>query len=206
MDSAIKVVLLGDSGVGKTSIVQRFAFDNFESSNQASCGAGFTYKSVTVPELRTDIRFKIWDTAGQERYHSMASIYYQDAAAAVIVYDTTNIKSFDGIKTWVDELKMKGPKNIFLMIVGNKSDLINPESINIDTAVDYSTTIGAEMMLVSAKENINITEIFKQIAIRVPKEELTSDETEEENYSSKRQPSIIITRQEHNKKKSIKCC
>ena len=103
----IKVVLLGDTNVGKSSILQRFVMDRFDPSNKTTRVANCLSKSLFVSELNTDITFQIWDTAGQERYKCLASMYYKGADVALLIFDLTNEKTFTNIDSWVKELRDK---------------------------------------------------------------------------------------------------
>ncbi|XP_003388661.1 PREDICTED: ras-related protein Rab-22A-like [Amphimedon queenslandica] len=117
----VKVCLLGDVGVGKTSLVGRFVHDTFSQNITTTLGASFMSKSLTVDN--STIKFQIWDTAGQERYRSLLPMYYRNAAAAIVVYDITNEGSFTVLQDWIAELHRLGPPNIVLAIAGNKCDL-----------------------------------------------------------------------------------
>ena len=106
----VKLVLLGDTGVGKSSIVLRFVANNFKLDEDATIGASYMSKMLHIDDKT--IKFNIWDTAGQERYQSLAKMYYRDANAAILVYDITKKQSFEGLKRWYNELREYGPKNI----------------------------------------------------------------------------------------------
>ena len=166
---AIKVVFLGDSSVGKTCIINRFVFDRFDDQEPPSKSSIFITKNLNIPKLGKTIHFQIWDTAGQERYHSMAQMYYQDAQAAILVYDLNEPESFKSLKVWTDELKEKGPENIIKVIAGNKLDLIDDSNEENSTVNDFCKDIEAFPMIVSAKEDINIKKIFEHIALKVNK-------------------------------------
>ncbi len=166
---SVKVVLLGDGTVGKTSIVQRFAFDRFNEDQATTMGAMFISKWLDFPALGFGVKFHIWDTAGQEQYHCMASIYYQDAAAAIVVFDVTRPETLEGIKKWIEELKAKGPENIQIVIVGNKSDLVEQQKVNIEDAKAYAEKEKAEFLLTSAKAGFGINDIFTAIAEKLKK-------------------------------------
>ena len=108
-----KVVLLGESGVGKTSIISRYINNTFKSQLMSTPGANFVTKNVIMEDENKTIKFEIWDTAGQERYRSLAKVFYKNAAVCVLVYDITRKTSFDAIKNyWVKELKENAPKDI----------------------------------------------------------------------------------------------
>lgn len=117
----VKLVLLGDTGVGKSSLVLRFVTNNFKPFSESTIGASFMSKMIIVSGQT--IKYQIWDTAGQEKYHSLAPMYYRGAAAAIIVYDITRKNTFNTLKKWVQELRTQGPDNISIAIAGNKADL-----------------------------------------------------------------------------------
>ena len=216
MSIRIKVVLLGDSGVGKTSIAQRFALNKFNPNNISSHGAGFISRLLEIPELQTSVTFRIWDTAGQERYQSMASLYYQDAAAALLVYDVTNKKSFEGVKRWVKQLKEKGREDVLIVLLGNKMDLVGEEEVDMLEVQEFADEIKAKVVAVSAKGNINIESAFSNIAIDLYKREtLISDEVTNNDLidstktttKSPRKNSVKISKiREIKKKTRNKCC
>ena len=162
--SQIKVVLLGESGVGKTCIVQRFAHDKFNEDSTSTLGAMFISKILDLPEQNTTIKYQIWDTAGQEKYRSLAAMYYQDAAAAILVYDITNRASFEGIVFWMTELKAKAPDGIRITIAANKSDLVEQEVVHSSEAQKFAEENNAFFKLTSAKDGAGIREMFLGIA------------------------------------------
>ena len=108
-----KVVLIGESGVGKTSIISRYTTNIFKSQLMSTPGANFVTKNVIMEDENQSIKFEIWDTAGQERYRALAKVFYKNAAVCVLVYDITRKSSFEEIKNyWVKEIKENGPQNI----------------------------------------------------------------------------------------------
>lgn len=168
----VKVVLLGDTGVGKSSLVLRFAQDTFKPFSESTIGASFMSKTVSNDSGGPPIKFQIWDTAGQEKYHSLAPMYYRGAAAAIVVYDITAKSSFTTLKNWVRELKSLGPENMVLSIAGNKSDLESKREVPTETAELYAQEIGAIYLETSAKNASNVSEIFAEISKRLPKSEV----------------------------------
>ena len=162
----MKVVLLGDTAVGKTCIARRFVDNTFDNQEKSSSHATFVTKSFTIAKPPKTIRFQIWDTAGQERYRSMATMYYQNAEAAILVYDLTNPESFEGLKIWVKELQERGPRNLLKVIVGNKLDIADNPAVDSNKVEEYVKELNAISLIVSAKLDVNINKIFEQIALR----------------------------------------
>ncbi|KAF4788888.1 RAB31, member RAS oncogene family [Turdus rufiventris] len=155
-----------DTGVGKSSIVCRFVQDHFDHNISPTIGASFMTK--TVPCGNELHKFLIWDTAGQERFHSLAPMYYRGSAAAVIVYDITKQDSFHTLKKWVKELKEHGPENIVMAIAGNKCDLSDIREVPMKDAKEYAESIGAIVVETSAKNAVNIEELFQGISQQIP--------------------------------------
>ncbi|KAH8084689.1 GTP-binding protein ypt5 [Filobasidium floriforme] len=118
----VKLVLLGEAAVGKSSVVLRFVNDDFNENNSPTIGAAFLTQKCRLEDKV--IKFEIWDTAGQERFHSLAPMYYRNAAAAVVVYDITKASSLEKAKAWVNELQRQANPNIVIALVGNKLDLV----------------------------------------------------------------------------------
>lgn len=167
-----KLVLLGESAVGKSSLVLRFVKGQFHEYQESTIGAAFLTQTVCLED--TTVKFEIWDTAGQERYHSLAPMYYRGAQAAIIVYDITNMDSFGRAKVWVKELQRQASPNIVIALAGNKADLANSRSVECDEAQAYADENGLLFMETSAKTAKNVNEIFLAIAKKLPKNEQAS--------------------------------
>ncbi|XP_016092123.1 ras-related protein Rab-22A-like [Sinocyclocheilus grahami] len=184
----LKVCLLGDTGVGKSSIVWRFVEDSFDPNINPTIGASFMTKTVQYQnELH---KFLIWDTAGQERFRALAPMYYRGSAAAIIVYDITKEESFQTLKNWVKELRQHGPPNIVVAIAGNKCDLSDAREVSEKDAKDYADSIHAIFVETSAKNAININEAFIQISQRVPVLD-TDGGSAVKGFKLRRQPSEL---------------
>lgn len=173
----VKLCVLGDSGVGKSSIVQRFVHNTFNPSVESTIGASFMTKCILVDDCT--YKFNIWDTAGQERYRSLAPMYYRNAGAAVIVYDVTSQHTFQSVKGWIRELQLHGSSNVIMAIAGNKADLEGRREVTYKEAKDYARSVNAAFVETSALTAVNIHELFKEIANRLPKVISTGKPTHE---------------------------
>ena len=162
-----KVVLVGDTGVGKTCIIQRYVNNNYEENVDSTVASTYTYKVLNFPNYNKSISFDIWDTAGQEIYRALAKNFYLNAAIGVLVYDIKRQSSFDSIKNyWYDQLKESGEENMIFAVVGNKCDLFNEEEVDEEEAKKFAKSIGAIFKLTSCKESIGIDELFSECGKR----------------------------------------
>lgn len=189
--TSVKLVLLGEAAVGKSSLVLRFVSDEFQENKEPTIGAAFLTQKCQLTN-RT-VKFEIWDTAGQERFASLAPMYYRNAQAAVVVYDVTKPASFIRARHWVNELKTQGSPNIVIALVANKHDLTGedeegePGPVQPDTEdesglnatgrkVAYSDgqklaeDEGLLFFEASAKTGMNVRKVFLAIANKIPLE------------------------------------
>jgi len=162
-----KLVLLGDTAVGKSCLVVRFVRDEFFEFQEPTIGAAFLTQTVAFDD--STVKFEIWDTAGQERYRSLAPMYYRGAAAAVVVYDITNPDSFTGAKSWVKELQRRGDPNVVIALAGNKADLDSRRKVEFEEANAYAEENGILHLETSAKNADNVRDLFVEIAKKLPK-------------------------------------
>ena len=157
-DYKVKLIIVGDSGVGKTNLITRFASDKFEKNSKATIGVEFIYKTL---KINKDIfKIEIWDTAGEERYKSITSAYYKGAKGAIIVYDITSEKSFNNIETWIQEVKGKSSNNLQILIIGNKSDLYKDRKISLEKGIEKAQSLNLHLFETSALDKTNVTEAF----------------------------------------------
>ena len=164
MTESIKIVLLGESGTGKTSIIAQFTRGEFDPNVVTSISAQFISKLTYISEYDKTIKFDIWDTAGQEKFRSLAQIFYKDAKAIILVYDITNLKSFEELKNyWYPKVKENCQSDIILGIAGNKDDLYENEQVSSQDAQNFADEIGAIYKKTSALNNSNIQFIFECI-------------------------------------------
>jgi len=162
-----KLVLLGESAVGKSSLVLRFVKGQFLEYQESTIGAAFLTQTICLNDVT--VKFEIWDTAGQERYHSLAPMYYRGAQAAIIVYDVTSMESFQRAQTWVKELQRQGNPNIVIAFAGNKLDLESNRKVPIEESQSFCDENGILFMETSAKSGANVNELFVAIAKKLPK-------------------------------------
>lgn len=172
--TSVKLVLLGEAAVGKSSIVLRFVSNDFQENKEPTIGAAFLTQKCTIGDKT--IKYEIWDTAGQERFHSLAPMYYRNAQAALVVYDITKPATFIKAKHWVHELKELASKDITIALVGNKYDLAESEDESDESLRKVSTedgkTLAEEEGLLffetSAKSAYNVNDVFVAIGGKIP--------------------------------------
>ena len=161
-DEKIKIVLVGEATVGKTSIIQRYIDNNFSTSNSSTIGLSYVTKKITINNR--NFRLDIWDTAGQERYRALTKVFFVDSQICIFVFDITKKITFEGIQNfWVKELENVSNKNIVLGLVGNKCDLSENEEIVDSEIFAYAQTINAQYFKVSALAGVGINELFEDL-------------------------------------------
>eukprot|EP00568_Trieres_chinensis_P000389 CAMPEP_0183309010 /NCGR_PEP_ID=MMETSP0160_2-20130417/23449_1 /TAXON_ID=2839 ORGANISM="Odontella Sinensis, Strain Grunow 1884" /NCGR_SAMPLE_ID=MMETSP0160_2 /ASSEMBLY_ACC=CAM_ASM_000250 /LENGTH=243 /DNA_ID=CAMNT_0025472943 /DNA_START=186 /DNA_END=917 /DNA_ORIENTATION=- len=162
-----KLVFLGDQSVGKTSIITRFMYDNFDRHYQATIGIDFLSKTMYL-EDRT-VRLQLWDTAGQERFRSLIPSYIRDSSVAVVVYDVTNRASFLNTAKWVEDVRAERGNDVVICLVGNKTDLGNDKrQISTEEGEERAKKDGLLFMECSAKAGYNIKSLFRKLATSLP--------------------------------------
>ena len=208
---SFKVVLVGESGVGKTSIIAQYIDQTFQEDLQTSTGGTFSTKTVSCDGKL--LKFEIWDTAGQEQYRSLSKMFYKEANAALMVYDITRKRTFIDLKEfWYEQIKDCSPVDIMLVIVGNKSDLIDKEEVNEEEVRNYAKEINAMFFSTSAKNYEGINNLFEEIAkkytgatnVKIIDEEQEGDTEPPENDNKNN--NIKIGKETNKKDKKKGCC
>lgn len=161
----LKIVMLGEGRVGKTSLLHRF-IDNAFDENCASTTKATMYAQTKMEVKGSFVDVAIWDTAGQERYHALGPIYYRDAHGAVLTYDITDKESFARVKVWLKELHQVVGENISIVVVGNKCDLERERKVNAKEAEQWAAENNAKHFLCSAKLGIRVSEAFADVVER----------------------------------------
>ena len=207
----IKIVIIGQSSVGKTSIISQFVEKTFQQDVQSTVGGSFNSKSIKCEDLNKILKLEIWDTAGQERYRSVTKMFYKDADVALLVYDITNLSSFEDLQSyWVQQVLECSLKKTMLIIVANKSDLIEKELVDEEEVRNYAKSIDAHFFIVSAKNSDSVNEMFKEIAKKFSGAKKVSiiDGEEDNQYQFKkmRKDSVRVNKIKDNDKKKKKCC
>ena len=157
-DFKLKIVVVGDSGVGKTNLIRRFIQDDFQSNSKATVGVEFFSKSFKIND--NVFKIEIWDTAGQERYKSITAAYYKGAKGGLVVYDVTSKTSFDNVDNWVSEIKEKASTDMRTMMIGNKIDLKDERAVSTEEALEKAKLLELPLMEASALDSTNVKQAF----------------------------------------------
>ncbi|KAL7092820.1 hypothetical protein ACP275_11G005900 [Erythranthe tilingii] len=165
IDYVFKVVLIGDSAVGKSQLLARFARNEFNLESKATIGVEFQTKTLVIDHK--SVKSQIWDTAGQERYRAVTSAYYRGAVGAMLVYDMTKRQSFDHMARWLEELRGHADKNIVIMLIGNKCDLGTICAVPSEDAREFAERENLYFMETSALESKNVESAFMTILTEI---------------------------------------
>jgi len=178
-----KLVFLGDQSVGKTSIITRFMYDNFDRHYQATIGIDFLSKTMYL-EDRT-VRLQLWDTAGQERFRSLIPSYIRDSSVAVVVYDVSNRASFLNAAKWVEDARAERGNDVVICLVGNKTDLGNDKrQVSTEEGEERAKKDNLLFMEVSAKAGYNVKSLFRKLATSLPGSDAAAAATNGKNQSN----------------------
>ena len=162
-----RLLLIGDSGVGKSCLLLRFSDDTYTDSYISTIGVDFKIRTVEL-DGKT-IKLQIWDTAGQERFRTITSSYYRGANGIIIVYDVTDQESFSNVKTWLQEIDRYASTNVSRLLVGNKCDLTNKKVVDFTTAKEFADQLQMPFLETSAKNAKNVEQAFMTMAAEIKK-------------------------------------
>lgn len=200
---SFKIVLLGETAVGKSCLISRYVNNQFLSNFVPTMGGCFSTKEITYDELnKKKINLQIWDTAGQEKYRSITKMFYKDASAAILVYDITREESFLEIKNfWFKEVKENSSEDLVVALVGNKKDLYEYEEVKKQEIEQYAKEYGAIFKETSAKEGTGVDEVFRLIGLKLISPEFYEKVVNQENsrqHRLKSKSSMLITNNSNN--------
>ncbi len=201
-DLIFKIVIIGDSGVGKTNLIGRYLKNEYKEDSKATVGVEFGEKKYEINGLK--IKAQIWDTAGQERYKSITSAYYKGAKGALIVYDITNRFTFESVDKWVQDLNSYGDKNLTLLLVGNKSDLEDKRQIMKEDGEEKAKSFNLGFIETSACSGDNIDQAFDIMLKEVLKKYVVENDINDE-FEASGGKNIELDKKD-NKTKKKKCC
>ena len=196
-----KVVLVGDTGVGKTSIIERYINDKYDGNQKTTLVSSYTFKKIDIKKYNKSVSLDIWDTAGQEVYRSLSKNFYLNASIGILVYDISRKASFESIRDyWYEQLKTFGEEKMIFDVVGNKTDLFQREEVPENEARNFAKSINAGFHLVSCKDCVGIKDLFEDCGRKYLED---NDLTKEDN-NKKNKNKIVLEKDKKSEKK--KCC
>lgn len=199
-DYLFKLLLIGDSGVGKTCVLFRFSEDAFNSTFISTIGIDFKIRTIDLDGKK--IKLQIWDTAGQERFRTITTAYYRGAMGIMLVYDITNEKSFDNIRNWIRNIEEHAAADVEKMVLGNKCDMNDKRQVSCDRGEGLAREYNVKFMETSAKTSINVEEAFISLARDIKKK---MDKRLENPNSGANDGKVKVTTETKPKKKGFSC-
>ena len=205
-DTIFKIVIVGDSGVGKTNLITRYLKNDFKPETKATIGVEFSDKKYIYKNK--NIKIQIWDTAGQERYRSLTSMYYKGAKGAIFVYDISSKNSFENIDKWLIEMKKTADENIKIILIGNKCDLIEKREVKEDDGKIKAKDLNVPFMETSALNCINVEKAFNFLIEEIANLEINFEEDFdfEDFKDGKNVNNINLNDNEKKIQKNKNCC
>jgi len=198
-DYLFKLLLIGDSGVGKSCLLLRFADQSYTESYISTIGVDFKIRTVEL-DGKT-IKLQIWDTAGQERFRTITSSYYRGAHGIIVVYDVTDLESFNNVKQWLNEIDRYASENVCKLLVGNKVDMVSKKTVDTETAKEFADKMNMPFLETSAKAATNVEKAFLTMA-----SEIKNNIAAQPQMSSKPNSNIQITSSENINSGGGGCC
>ncbi|KAH0785312.1 ras-related protein RABA2a-like [Histomonas meleagridis] len=202
-DFLLKIVLIGDSGVGKTNLLSRFTRDQFNPESKSTIGVEFATKTMEI-EGKT-VKAQIWDTAGQERYRAITSAYYRGAIGALLLYDISAALTFSSLSRWLQELRENADSNIVVMLVGNKCDLSELRAVTTEEGIGFAKSENLLFIETSARQSMNVQEAFTTLITEVVHRLSKNDLSKDSGSPSQPERGVSITSQDKPKKNGG-CC
>ena len=196
----LKLIVIGDSGVGKTNIIKRYISNTFTIDTKSTVGVEFFTKTFKIND--DILKLEIWDTAGHERYKAITSAYYRGSSGALIVYDITRIETYNNVDIWIKELNEKVEGSLKLLLIGNKSDKKDERKMSIETALHKARQLNIPLMETSAYDSTNIKKAFETIL----KEMYKDFKKEKVNYKKEKTNKSEGVNLEVENQKENKCC
>lgn len=198
-DFLIKLLLIGDSGVGKSCLLLRFSDDSFTTSFITTIGIDFKIKTIELDGKR--IKLQIWDTAGQERFRTITTAYYRGAMGILLVYDVTDDQSFQNIRNWIRNIEQHAADNVDKILIGNKCDMESAKAVTKAQGQALADEYSIKFFETSAKNNINVTEAFTSIATDIKKRLMDNP-----NATTPQNPGLRVDSANAKAAPSKKCC
>ena len=198
MKTTFRAVTIGDSAVGKTSIINRFLRNSFDASEPSTIGA--LYESYNETRNGKSIELQIWDTAGQEQYRSLGPIYFRSSAGAILVYDITNQKTFENLEEWLTSFRNVGAENTVVIVVGNKNDLSDQRVVSREQGEEWAQAHGCSYTETSALMGYGVKNLFKMFIDAL----LAQSSVDHEQKTNRKEPKEISQKEKEEKKGG--CC
>ena len=211
-DYIYKIVLVGDSGVGKTNLLLRYLKNKFDQNSKATVGVEFGSKNITIDN--SIVKAQVWDTAGQERYRSITSAYYKGSHGALVVYDVTKIESFNNVDKWISDLRNNTDEKLVIMLIGNKIDLDKERTVKTEEGQEKSNENELAYIETSALDSRNVEKAFESIVTKIHKTYINDNIKDMQTQSHQLQKGKNITDNSNtneqssviNKIEHLKCC
>ncbi len=196
-DIVYKVLLLGDSTVGKTCFLLRYCDKTFQDAHLSTIGLDYRVKTMTLKNKK-NIKLQIWDTAGQDRFRAITKNYYKGANGIILIYDVTNLQTYENVKNWITQIREETNPNVVIYLAGNKIDIPEEErAVKTEEGKEIANEYKLQFKETSAKDGINVNEVFQELVEKI-------DEVNSKLEVSKPEPKNILY--SPGKKKKSSCC